>query len=200
MKPTHPLTVRMLWPGVAIFLTLLGTLTPFGTAGAEPAKRPRPQTALIDDRGPDLRDDPRYGRQRLLGDHYHPWTPAGTKAAWETQARALRERVLVANGLWPMLPKEALRPVIHGKIDRGDYTVEKVFFASLPGHYVTGNLYRPTKIVGKLPGVLCPHGHWANGRLYDAGEKEARSQLSQKAENNMSGAVPAAGPHGRLWR
>ena len=26
---------------------------------------------------------------------------------------------------------------------------------------------------GKLPGVLCPHGHWANGRFYDAGEKAA---------------------------
>src|SRR3984885_13353588 len=87
-----------------------------------------------------------------------------------------------------MLPKELLHPVIHGKIDRGDYTVEKVFFASLPGHYVTGNLYRPAKIVGKGPGVLCPHGHWANGRLYDAGEKEAQKQLEQKAESHMSGA------------
>ena len=157
-----------------------------GTAG--PPSRPGTQKALIDDAGPDIRDDPRYGRTRLLGDHNHPWTPAATKAGWEKQARAIRERVLVATGLWPMLPKEPLHAVIHGKIDRGDYTVEKVFFASLPGHYVTGNLYRPAKIVGKVPGVLCPHGHWANGRLYDAGEKEAQKQLEQHAEQHMSGA------------
>ena len=43
--------------------------------------------------------------------------------------------------------------MIHGRIDRGDYTVEKAFFASLPGHYVSGNLYRPTKIKGKVPGA-----------------------------------------------
>ncbi len=166
-----------------------------GTALAQAQRTPEPltptpgtQKALIDDAGPDIRDDPRYGRTRLLGDHNHPWTPASTKAGWEKQARAIRERVLVATGLWPMPPKETLHPVIHGKIDRGDYTVEKVFFASLPGHYVTGNLYRPKKIDGKAPGVLCPHGHWANGRLYDAGEKEAQKQLEQHAEQHMSGA------------
>jgi hypothetical protein len=183
-------STRLLTLSVAIFLAL-PVADSFGQAlksSAAQTATPGTQKALIDDVGPDLRDDPRYGRTRLLSDHYHPWTPAGTKEAWEKQARAIRERVLVATGLWPMPPKEPLQPVIHGKIDRGDYTVEKVFFASLPGHYVTGNLYRPTKIAGKVPGVLCPHGHWANGRLYDAGDKEAHSQLNQKAEQNMAGA------------
>jgi hypothetical protein len=133
-------------------------------------------------------DDPRLGRQRTATDRYHPWAPATTKAEWEKQSRAIRERVLVATGLWPMPPKEPLKPVIHGRIDRGDYTVEKVFFASLPGHYVSGNLYRPTKIRGKIPGVLCPHGHWKNGRFNDAGERRARWQIDQGAEATMSGA------------
>jgi dienelactone hydrolase len=133
-------------------------------------------------------EDPRLGPERTLNDKYHPWTPASTKAEWEKQSKAIRERVLVSTGLWPMPPKEPLKPVIHGKIDRGDYTVEKVFFASLPGHYVSGNLYRPKNVKGKVPGVLCPHGHWKNGRFYDAGEKEAQSQLSQGAEKTMAGA------------
>jgi hypothetical protein len=175
-------STRLLMIVYAILLAL-----PIAAAAQEP-KLPGRDTTLVDNAGPDIRDDPRYGRLRLLSDHYHPWTPAGTKDAWEKQARAIRERVLVATGLWPMLPKEPLNPVVRGKIDRGDYTVEKVYFASLPGHYVTGNLYRPTKIVGKVPGVLCPHGHWANGRFYDAGDREARKQLDQKAENNLSGA------------
>ena len=181
---------RLIAIGVATFLTLPAADVVAQTLRSTPPRPATPSTqkALIDDSGPDIRDDPRYGRMRLLGDRYHPWTPAGTKEAWEKQARAIRERVLVATGLWPMPPKEPFTPVIHGKIDRGDYTVEKVFFASMPGHYVTGNLYRPSKIVGKVPGVLCPHGHWNNGRLYDAGEKEAQKQLEQKAENNMAGA------------
>jgi hypothetical protein len=133
-------------------------------------------------------DDPRLGRQRTATDRYHPWTPATTKAEWEKQSRAIRERVLVATGLWPMPPKERLKPVIHGRIDRGDYTVEKVFFASIPGHYVSGNLYRPTKINGKIPGVLCPHGHWKDGRFNDGGERRARWQIDQGAEATMAGA------------
>lgn len=133
-------------------------------------------------------EDPRLGPQRTFNDDFHPWTPPSTKADWDKQSKAIRERVLVAAGLWPIPPKEPLKPVIHGKIDRGDYTVEKVFFASLPGHYVSGNLYRPKNVSGKVPGVLCPHGHWKNGRFYDAGEAEAKSQLKQGAEKTMAGA------------
>ena len=73
---------------------------------------------------------------------------------------ALRKQVLVAIGLWPMPARTPLAPVIHGRIERDGYTVEKVFFASMPGHYVTGNLYRPVGREGKRPAVLSPHGHW----------------------------------------
>ena len=132
--------------------------------------------------------DRRLGKLRTLRDAYHPWVPPKTKAAWEKERQAIREQVLVSTGLWPMPPKQPLKPVIHGKIDRGDYTVEKVFFASHPGHYVSGNLYRPKTIRGKVPGVLCPHGHWPNGRFYDAGEKKARDQIAKGAEKTMAGA------------
>jgi dienelactone hydrolase len=78
--------------------------------------------------------------------------------------------------------------VVHGAIDRGEYTVEKVFFASYPGHYVSGNLYRPKGRVGMWPAVLSPHGHWANGRFYQAGDQEVRSQMEQGAEQTANGA------------
>ncbi len=78
--------------------------------------------------------------------------------------------------------------MIHGKIDRGDYTVEKVFFASMPGHYVSGNLYRPAHVTGKVPGILCPHGHWNGGRFNDGGERRGRWQIDQGAEATMAGA------------
>jgi dienelactone hydrolase len=87
-----------------------------------------------------------------------------------------------------MPEKTPLLPVVHGRIDRDDYTIEKVFFASHPGHYVSGNLYRPKGKNGKHPGVLCPHGHWDKGRFFDAGEKAAQAQIAQGAEKTMEGA------------
>ena len=72
--------------------------------------------------------------------------------------------------------------MIHGRIEKDDYVVDKVYFASRPGHYVSGLLYRPKTIEGKIPAILSPHGHWQNGRFYDAGETAAKQQIEQKAE------------------
>ncbi|MEX2317284.1 MAG: alpha/beta hydrolase family protein [Pirellulales bacterium] len=132
--------------------------------------------------------DARLGKPRTLSDAYHPWAPPKSLGEWECQRLAIRERLLVSTGLWPLPPKQPLKPVIHGKIDRDDYTVEKVFFASHPGHYVTGNLYRPKNVSGKAPGVLCPHGHWANGRFNDAGDEAAKQYLDSGAEKTLSAA------------
>lgn len=133
-------------------------------------------------------NDARLGKLRTLNDAYHPWTPPASKEEWEKQAQALRERVLVATGLWPMPEKGPLNAVIHGKIDRDDYTVEKVYFESYPGHFVTGNLYRPKNVQGKIPGVLCPHGHWPNGRMHEANDAAVKRELDSKAERHESGA------------
>ncbi|MBL8187046.1 MAG: acetylxylan esterase, partial [Acidobacteria bacterium] len=88
-----------------------------------------------------------------------------TKEAWLARAAELRKQILVSAGLWPMPDKLPIKATIFGKLDRGDHTIEKVYFESYPGFYVTGNLYRPKNASGKLPAVLCPHGHWAYGRL-----------------------------------
>ena len=87
------------------------------------------------------------------------FTPPTNKEDWQKRAEYLRQQVLIAAGLWPMPPKPELKAVIHGKVERDDYTVEKVFFQSHPGFYVTGNLYRPKGKTGPFPGVLSPHGH-----------------------------------------
>ena len=131
--------------------------------------------------------DSRFAPPRTLNS-YFPMRVPKSKEEWEARKTALREQVLVSQGLWPMPEKSPLKPVIHGKIDRDDYTIEKVFFASMPGHYVCGNLYRPKKANGKLAGILCPHGHWSNGRFYDAGPAEAEKQIWQGAENTTNSA------------
>ena len=91
--------------------------------------------------------------------------PGYTKAEWQATATSLREHILVSNGLLPMPEKTPLNAEIFGKIERDDYTVEKVYFEAYPGFFTTGNLYRPKGKVGPFPGVVSPHGHWRRGRL-----------------------------------
>jgi dienelactone hydrolase len=136
----------------------------------------------------DQKKDARLGPPRHYDLKYFPWTPPTSKAAWEAERQRVREKILVATGLWPMPEKTPLNAVIHGKIERDGYTIEKVFFASYPGHYVSGNLYRPTGKTGKLPAILSPHGHWANGRFYEANDKEVAAQLKSGAEQTKDSA------------
>ncbi len=87
-----------------------------------------------------------------------------TLAEWEQRAAAIRRHILVCAGLWPLPEKTPLKAQIFGRIEREGYAVEKVFFESLPGFFVCGNLYRPLG-EGPFPGLACPHGHWGRGRL-----------------------------------
>ena len=135
--------------------------------------------------------DARLGAPKSLND-YFPFAVPKTAEDWAARRQVVRDQVLVANGLWPMPEKAKLEPTIHGKIDRDGYTVEKVFFASTPGHYVSGNLYRPfadEKKSQKHPAILCPHGHWNNGRLYENGDAAAKNELKTGAEKTMEGAM-----------
>src|SRR5262249_35365333 len=43
----------------------------------------------------------------------------------------------------------------------------------------------PAKGGDKLPGVLFAHGHWANGRMHDAGEKAAAESVKSGGEPDM---------------
>ena len=100
--------------------------------------------------------------------------PGYTKAEWTAKAAELREHILVSNGLTPMPEKTPLNAHVFGRIEREDYTVEKVYFEAYPGFFTTGNLYRPKGRKGPFPGIVSPHGHWGRGRL----------------ENSDAGSVP----------
>jgi len=139
--------------------------------------------------GDEPKKDARLGPPRDYNLKYFPWTPPKTLKEWEAEKQRVQEKVLVSQGLWPMPDKsKPLNAVIHGKIERDGYTIEKVFFASYPGHYVSGNLYRPTGKTGRLPAILSPHGHWANGRFYEASDKEVDAQMKSGGEKTKEGA------------
>ena len=121
---------------------------------------------------------------------FFPFDPPSTLEEWEKRKEKLVLRMQVANGLYPMPPKSPLNAVIHGKINRPGFTVEKVYFESVPGFYVTGLLFRPENPKKeKLPAVLNPHGH--RGRLQDYGEKGVLNQIVIGAERfRESGRMP----------
>ena len=126
-------------------------------------------------------------------DGYFPFQPSANIEQWRERAAFVKRQLAVSLGLWPMPLPTPLNPVIHGKVVRDGYTVERVFFESFPGFFVTGNLYRPAGMGSptgkseKHPGVLCPHGHWPNGRFYDMGLEAVRREIVDGAERFEEG-------------
>lgn len=120
-------------------------------------------------------------------DGYFPFDPPTDRAVWEQRAGEVRRRILVSQGMWPMPTRTPMNPVIHGKVEREGYTVEKVYLESRPGCFVTGNLYRPRGVEGKVPGVLFAHGHWTDARLSEAGDGELRRELAEGEERFEEG-------------
>src|SRR5262245_35866363 len=68
-----------------------------------------------------------------------------SRTEWEARANNIRESILREAHLTPLPSRCGLKPMIWGKQERKGYTIENVAFESLPGFFVTGNLYRPTE-------------------------------------------------------
>ena len=131
-------------------------------------------------------EDSRLGPLKDLNG-YFPFTAPQSVQAWEPRREFVRRQLLVSQGLWPMPTKSPLNPVIHGKIDQGEYTIEKVYFESAPGFFVTGNLYRPKNVTGKAPAVIFPHGHWKDARFLIQPDKYVREEIASGQERFVEG-------------
>jgi len=178
--PRHaPATNIPRWWFRGFGVALLG----FACLGSDPITQAEPLRVLPPGQLP---QDRRLGPLKDL-DGYFPFTPPTKAADWKKRAARVRRELSVALGLWPMPEKTPLRAVLHGRIEQPDYTVEKVYFESLPGFFVTGNLYRPKGRAGKHPGVLCPHGHWSEGRFTDSGLAEVKKEIARGGEKFEDG-------------
>jgi hypothetical protein len=131
-------------------------------------------------------DDVRRGPLHTL-DGFFPFEPPATVEAWAERREAVRRRILVSLGLWPSPTSTPLKPRVHGSIDRGDHTIERVAFESLPGFSVTGNLYRPRGVRGRVPAVLFAHGHWADARLAEMPPERLRQEIAAGGERFEQG-------------
>ena len=83
--------------------------------------------------------------------------------AWRSRADSIRQRILKGARLGTIPSRPNSVPVIHTRREMDGYTVENVYFESIPGYFVTGNLYRPLGRKGSFAGVLAPHGHDREG-------------------------------------
>lgn len=81
------------------------------------------------------------------------------RAQWESVRARRLEEMRDMLGLLPWPERTPLKVRITGKLDKTAYTVEKIAFESLPGIYVTGNLYVPAQRAGRVPAVIYVCGH-----------------------------------------
>ena len=83
------------------------------------------------------------------------------RASWDAYAKHLRTRIQEGANLAPWPKRTPLNAVIRQRRTYDGYTVENVAFESVPGYFVTGNLYRPLAAKSSYPAVLSTHGHYS---------------------------------------
>ena len=111
-----------------------------------------------------------------------------SREAWEEKAAKIRRGILEGAELWPLPVKTALNPIRHSAKKMDGYQVENVAIESLPGLFVTGNLYLPDERE-KMPLVICPHGHWQGDDLKMHGRFREDMQMRCAALARMGCAV-----------
>ena len=78
---------------------------------------------------------------------------------WKAKRKLYREQLFEMLSLSPFPEKTDLKPVVAGKVEHEQFTVENIHFQSRPGLYVTGNLYIPKGLEKPAPTILYVCGH-----------------------------------------
>ena len=78
---------------------------------------------------------------------------------WNQRRGTYRQQLFDMLGLHPLPPRGELKPVVTGRVERDDFAVENLHFQSLPGLYVTANLYLPKNQPKPAPAILYLSGH-----------------------------------------
>jgi hypothetical protein len=89
----------------------------------------------------------------------------GTLGDAQHRQQVVREKLLELMGGLPNY-QGPLHARVTGKIQTDAFTIEKINYESLPGFYVTANLYRPNS-PGRHPGILLQIGHVQTGKPED---------------------------------
>lgn len=82
-----------------------------------------------------------------------------TKDDWLAKKDEYRRELAEMLGLDPMPQRTDLKVTKTGEIEQDGVIVEKLHYQSMPGLYVTANLYRPKVVDAPLPAILNVCGH-----------------------------------------
>lgn len=84
--------------------------------------------------------------------------------SWEVRKATLRKEVREKLRIDTILKQRVNSKPILSKVRKFDgYTVQNIALETLPGLYVCGSIYTPTK-KGKHALIICPNGHFGDGR------------------------------------
>ena len=90
------------------------------------------------------------------------------KDSWEARRDSIRQEVREILTIDDALAKRVEAKPVFSKVRKFDgYTVQNFYLETLPGLYVCGSIYAPAS-KGKHPLIICPNGHFGNGRYNDA--------------------------------
>jgi dienelactone hydrolase len=79
---------------------------------------------------------------------------------WQRERVIAKQQLQEMLGLSPMPEKTDLKANITGRVEHEQFFVENLHYQSMPGLYVTANLYVPKNLTKKVPAILyvCGHG------------------------------------------
>lgn len=86
------------------------------------------------------------------------------QTSWEARKAILKKEVRERLGIDKLLPLCSTEAPEYSKIRKFDgYSVQNFRLKTVNGHTVCGSIYAPLK-KGKHPLIICPNGHFSNGR------------------------------------
>ena len=113
--------------------------------------------------------DPSFVDRRYYETEYGIYPYAARIPASQEEHRTFRDsvtrRMLLSAGLLPGVEFLPLEPKVTAPRVVDGVTIYDVVIETLPGLKLTGNFFTPETFSGKLPAILCPHGHWNKGRV-----------------------------------
>ena len=114
-------------------------------------------------------NDPSFADRRYFETQYGVFPYKANIPRSQEEHRAMRDsvirRVRLSAGLEPGVEFLPFEPKVTSPRNVDGVTISDVAIETLPGLRLTGNFFTPEKFTGKLPAILCPHGHWVKGRV-----------------------------------
>jgi len=137
------------WLSALLNTTLLLAANVFAAQNSSPVAAALPGNKMLADY---FRNETALLAERCLVD-------IRTLEDWKKNQPEFRRQLQEMLGLWPMPERTDLKPVITGKLEHEEFTVEKLHFQASPQLYVTANLYLPKGLTNPVPAILYVCGH-----------------------------------------